>query len=150
MERIQLFKFNKVSFRFLLGAAIFFLLFGIGDLVVAVIDDFKFEFPGDWRSILFIIQGISYFIWARDVKRKSRYFIACEDEKFKYLVPKSKVVKFVAITDMEQLEMSGIDIRFKAKESAHHIRLEHIEWQELNRVKTLVKDLSLRVNDKNA
>ncbi|MGZ2371648.1 hypothetical protein ACXR6G_17850 [Ancylomarina sp. YFZ004] len=150
MERIQLFKFNKISFRFLLGAAIFFLLFGIGDFVIAIIGGFEFEFPGDWRSVLFIIQGIIYCIWAYDVRRKTRFFIECNEKEFKYLIPKSKTLKCVAIADMEELKMDGIDIRFLAKEKEHHIRLEHIEWKELNLVKALITDLSLRTSHNNA
>lgn len=150
MERIQLFKFNKISFRFLLGAAIFFILFGIGDFVIAIIDGFKFEFPGDWRSVLFILQGILYLIWARDVRRKSRFFIECDEKEFKYLIPKSKTLKCVAIADMEKLKMDGIDIRFQAKEIEHHIHLEHIEWQELNRVKELIREVSSGISEKNA
>lgn len=141
MEKVQLFKFNKISFRFLLGAAIFFLLFGIGDFVIAIIDGFKYEFSGDWRSVLFILQGILYLIWARGIRRKTRFFIECDEKEFKYLIPKSKSIKCIAIADMGKLKMDGIDIRFQAKEIDHHIRLEHIEWQELNLVKTLIKDL---------
>ena len=149
MVKVQLFKFNKISFHFLLGAAICFLLLGIGDFVIAIIDGFKFESLGDWRSVIFIFQGIIYFIWAYDVRRKTRFFIECDDKEFKYLIPKSKTVKCIALADMLELKMDGIDIRFQAKETEHHICFEYIEWQELNRVKELISDLSLRLSQKN-
>ncbi len=148
MENIQLFKFKKTSYRFLLSAAIIFFLIGIIDSLSSIINGFKFQ--DDWLSTLFIFQGVLYLIWARDVRRKTRYFIACDDKEFKYLIPKSKAIKSVAIADMEELKMDGIDIRFQAKETEHHIRLEHIEWQELNRVKILIGEISLRLNEKNA
>ena len=141
MEKVQLFKFNKISFRFLLGAAIFFLLFGIGDFVIAIIDGFKFESLGDWRPVIFIFQGIIYCLWARDIRRRTRFFIECDDKEFKYLIPKSKSIKCIAIADMEKLKMDGIEIYIQTKGVEHKIRLELIEWQELNRVKTLIKEL---------
>ena len=146
MEKIQLFKFKKTNFRFLLGAAIFFLLFGIGDFVFAIKDGFNFEFPGDWMSVVFVIQGVLYLFWAREIRQRGQFFIGCDDMDFKYLIPESKTVQSVAIVNMEELRMDGIDIRFQVKETEHHIRLEGIEWEELNRVKTLVKDLSLRLS----
>ncbi len=141
MERIQLFKFQKVSFRFLLFASVLFFLMGGVYAINAIIKGFRFDFPGDWMSVIFIIQGVLYLIGAWNVRRKSSYFIACNDEEFKYLIPKSKAVRSVAIADMQELKMDGIDIRFQAKETEHHIRLETIEWQELNRVKALIKGL---------
>jgi len=141
MEKVQLFKFNKISFRFLLGAAIFFLLFGIGDFVIAIIDGIKLGSLGGWRPVIFIFQGILYLIWARDIRRKTRFFIECNEKEFKYLTPKSKSLNCIAIADMEKLKMDGIEIYIQAKGVEHLIRLEFIEWQELNRVKVLIKDL---------
>ena len=141
MEKIQLFKSNKNSFRLLYGAAFFFFLLGIVDLIYAIVNGFELEFPGVWRTGIFIFQGIIYCIWAYYIRRKTRFFIECNEKEFKYLIPKSKSLKCIAIADMEKLKMDGIDIRFQAKEIDHHIHLEYIEWQELNRVKALIKDL---------
>lgn len=146
MEKIQLFKFKKTSFRLLIGAAIFFLLFGIGDFVIAINDGFNFEFLGDWMSVIFVIQGILYFFMAREIRQRAQLFIGCDDVAFKYLIPKSKTVQSVAIADLKQLRMDGIDIYFQVKGTVHHIRLEGIEWQKLNRIKAFINDLSLRIN----
>jgi len=56
----------------------------------------------------------------------------------------------IVISDIEQLKMDGIEIFILAKGSESKIRLEHIEWQELNRVKILIGEISLRLNEKNA
>jgi len=141
MEKVQLFKFNKISFRFLLGAAIFFFLIGAVHATNAIINGFKFDFPGDWMSVIFIFQGILYLIWVRDIRRKTRFFIECNEKEFKYLTPKSKNLRCIDIADLEKLKMDGIEIYIQAKGVEHLIRLEFIEWQELNRVKALIKDL---------
>ena len=149
MDKIQLYKSKKTILRLLIGAAMFFLLFGIGDFLLTIKDGFNFEFPGDWMSVIFVIQGVLYLFWAREMRQRAQLFIGCDDVEFKYLVPKLKTVQSVDIADMEQLRMDGIDIHFLAKGTEHHIRLEGIEWQKLNRVKALVQDLSLKISQNN-
>jgi len=141
MERIQLFKFQKLNFRFLLFASVLFFLMGAVYAINATINGFRSDFPGDWMSVIFIFQGILYLIWARDIRRKTRFFIECNEKEFKYLTAKSKSLNCIAIADMEKLKMDGIEIYIQAKGVEHLIRLEFIEWQELNRVKVLIKDL---------
>ena len=149
MDKIQLYKSKKTILRLLIGAAMFFLLFGIGAFLLTIKDGLNFEFLGDWMSVIFVIQGIIYLFLAREIRQRAQLFIGCDDVEFKYLVPELKTVQSVDIADMEQLRMDGIDIRFQAKRTENHIRLEGIEWQKLNRVKALVQDLSLKISQNN-
>ncbi|MCZ4695753.1 hypothetical protein DWB61_13580 [Ancylomarina euxinus] len=151
MEKIQLYKVKKVNVRFFMWFSLFFVIFGLVDLINASINGFNSKFPGgDWLSVIYILQGITFALMGYQQMKRGQYFIECDDKEFKYLIPKSKTVKCLAIADMEELIMDGIDIRFQVKEIEHHIRLEHIEWKELNSVKELIWDLSLRLSQNNA
>ncbi len=111
MEKIQLYKPKKVTIRFLLGGGVFFILFGAAHLIFALIKGFGFEFPGgDWMSIFFIIQGALFCISAYYKARRSRYFISLDTQELSYLLPKQKTVISIAISDIEQLKMDGIEI----------------------------------------
>lgn len=151
MKRIQLFKPKKVSIRFLLIGGVFFFMLGVFDLISALGNGFSMKFPdGDLMSIFFIIQGALFCIWAYSVARKSRYFISLDNQELNYLLPKQKVILSISISDIEEIKMDGIEIFILAKGSQSKARLEYIEWQELNRVKALVKDLSSRISQNNA
>ncbi|WP_372641622.1 hypothetical protein [Ancylomarina sp.] len=147
MERIQIYKVKKVNVRFFMWFSLFFVIFGLVDLINAFINGFSTKFPGgDWLSVIYILQGITFALMGYQQMKRGKYFIECNEKEFKYLIPKSKSLKCVFIADIEELKMDGIDIRFQAKETEYHIRLEHIEWKELNRVKELIGDLSLRLS----
>ena len=150
MEKIQLYKTKKLTIRFLLGAGVFFILFGTAHLIFALMEGFGFEFPGgDWMSIFFIIQGALFCISAYSKARRSRYFISLDTQELSYLLPKQKTVISIAISDIEQLKMDGIEIIILAKVGERKIRLKYIELLELNDVKALVDDLSLRISENN-
>ncbi len=151
MERIQLFKVKKNTVRFLLIGGVTSFLFGLGHLIFALIEGFRFEVPdGDVMSILFIIQGALFCVWAYSATRKSCYFISLDKQELSYLLPKQKIVVSLAISDIEQIKMNGIEISILVKAEETKLRLEYIEWQPLNRVKLLVEDLSLRISKNNA
>jgi hypothetical protein len=150
MERIQLFKVKKLTVRFLLIGGVFSFLFGVGQLIFALIEGFRIEFPvGDLMSIFFIIQGIIFCIWAYSESRKSRYFISLDKEELKYLLPKQNAVVSLAISEIDHVKIDGIEISIHDKTGEIKLRLEYIEWQQLKRVKLLVEDLSLRISQNN-
>lgn len=147
MERIQLFHAKKLTIRFLLAGSIFFFLFGISHLIYALINGFEVGFPGDWMSVIFIIQGILYVIWTNSEARKSRYFISWDKKVLKYLLPNNKTLVSLAISEIESVKMNGIEICIQTKEDKQKLRLEYIEWKELNGVKELIGDLSLSLSE---
>lgn len=149
MVRIQLYRVKKNIVRFLMWFSI--VTFALGSIlfIISLKSGFRFDFPGDWNAIIFMIQGILFGIMAYQKCNDGKYFIELSDAYISYQVMGDKGVESIAISDIEQLNMDGIEISLLANGIERKIRLEYIEWEELNRVKTLVKDLSLRINQNN-
>lgn len=150
MVRIQLYKIEKSIVRFLMWFSIVTFVLGSILFIISLKSGFRFDFPGDWNAIIFMIQGVMFGIMAYQKWNNGKYFIELSDAYISYQVMGDKGVESIAILDIEQLKMNGIEISLLANGIERKIRLEYIEWEELNRVKTLVKDLSLRINQNNA
>jgi len=150
MVRIQLYKIEKSIVRFLMWFSIVTFVLGSILFIISLKSGFRFDFPGDWNAIIFMIQGVMFGIMAYQKWYNGKYFIELSDAYISYQVMGDKGVESIAISDIEQLKMNGIEISLLANGIERKIRLEYIEWEELNRVKTLVKDLSLRINQNNA
>jgi len=142
MERIQLYKLKKLNLRFYIGFSILAFVYGLVGTIINLLRGFDLSFPGgDWLFPLFIAQGIIFFFSGYQQLKRGKCFIECGEQELRYLLPKAKAVESVTIADIEQLKMDGIEIYIQAKGFEHKIRLELIEWQELNRVKALIKAL---------
>ena len=142
MERIQLYKVKKLNIRFHIGFSIFAFAYGLVGTIIKMLKGFDLSFPGgDWLFPLFIAQGIIFFLVGRQQLKRGKCFIECEEQELRYLLPKAKTIECIAVSDIELVKMDGIEIQIQTKEDEKKLRLEYIEWQELNRVKALIKGL---------
>jgi len=144
MEKIQLFRVSKINMRFLIGFGLLAFVFGISLLINTLMNGFDFVFPGDWNSVLFISQGILFLIWGYQQSQKRKYFIEWNNNELSYLLPKQKSIELIPISDVRQLEIKGNTIHIQGIDSERNFRLEHVEWQELKKVKALFEDISLK------
>jgi len=137
-----LYKVKKLNIRFHIGFSIFAFVYGLVGTIISLLNGFDMSFPGgDWLFPIFIVQGIVFLMVAYQQWYKGKYFIALDNQYLSYQLLRKKGTEQIAVSDINQISMDGIEVQILTKEGSRILRLEFIEWQELNRVKKLVKDL---------
>lgn len=139
MERIQLYKVRKVNVKFFIGFSVLVFAYGLFLFIHGLNNGFVFF--RNWSSITFMAQGIVFFVLAYQQWYKGKYFIAFDHQYLSYQLLGQKKIERIAVSDIEKLKLDGIEIQIQTKKEIRNFRFEYIEWQELNRLKSLVKDL---------
>ncbi len=148
MERIQLYKVKKLNIRFHVIFSIFAFLYGLVGTTINLLKGFDMSFPGgDWLFPIFIVQGIVFLMVAYQQWYKGKYFIALDNQYLSYQLLRKKRTERIAVSDINQISMDGIEVQILTKEGSRVLRFEYIEWQELNRVKALIKDLQQTIEN---
>ena len=142
MERIEIFQvkkgFTKISM--IIGLIIFFA--GMPFLIYRLIDGFRPGFPdGDWNSVLVPFLGIMYFLSGYSYLRMKKFFIAWDDEKLSYHLPKSKGPITINLSDIRKVELNLLEVKIHLPEEEISIDLGSVQYKEVKRIKEMFKQL---------
>ena len=144
MERVQIYKKQK-------GLVLFMTIFGLLSFVLGSIllikslkYGFKTEFPGgDWNYIVYIVQGIIFYIWGHTLKRNEKYYIEWDEKKLRYFLPKNKNVETIILSEISEISIELFEIRLKLRENEKILNLENVQFKELRRIKEKFEEIKL-------
>jgi hypothetical protein len=109
---------------------------GILLLIKALVYGFNNQFPsGDWNSVLFTLQGILFLIMGVGNLRARRYFIECNDQEIRFLLPDTKKPETIQLGEIKSVTIRLFEIELSLKDKLKILDLRHMQFEDLKKSK---------------
>lgn len=136
MTRINVFKTStKLSKFFIVFGAVFATL-GIALLIKAIINGFDTRFPeGNWNSVLFTFQGLLFILMGVGNLSVRKYYIEWDENKLKFLLPDTKKVEIIQLSDIKSVSIRLFEIELKLPDKNRTLDLSNLQFEDLKKIK---------------
>lgn len=136
MTRIKVFKASKAFSGFFIIFGSIFAIFGIVQIVIALIDGFDKRFPsGDWNPIIFTVQGLLFIILGVGNLVSAKYFLEWDDKELRYLLPGTKRIKTIKTEDIKSVNIRLFEIELILTDGNAVLDLNNIQFEDLRKIK---------------
>jgi hypothetical protein len=136
MQRIQIFRLNKISSKVMIFFGLLVLIFGLTGLVISVYNGFNIDVFGDWVYLIHVLQGPVFMKIGYSRLMMGRYFIEWNDHKLRYLIPDNLEETEIAIADIRSVNIGFFEITIRLNNGENKIiSLKEIRTPELNQIR---------------
>ena len=147
MTRINVFKASSSFSWFFLVFGSVFLVLGAILFIRALIEGFEWQFfSGDWNSVIYMIQGILFMAMGLSNLLNRKYFIEWDDSEIRFLLPRSKQVEMVRISELSEVEIRLFEIRITLPDKTRVLDLNNLQFEDLRKIKEKFETIRNRVN----
>jgi len=142
MNRINVFKTPAVFLKFFLAFGSVFFVLGTGIFIKALSAGFDTRFPsGDWSSVIFILQGILFFIMGTMALMNRKYFIEWDDSGLRFLLPDTKKIEVIEFKDIISFRIKLFEIELTLHDGIRTLDLNNLQFEDLKKIKKMFEAL---------
>jgi len=147
MTRINVFRASSSFSWFFLVFGSVFLVLGAILFIQALIEGFENQFfSGDWNSVIYIFQGILFMAMGLSNLLNRKYFIEWDDSEIRFLLPRSKQVEIVRISEISAVEIRLFEIRITLPDKTHVLDLNNLQFGDLRKIKEKFETIGKTIN----
>ena len=105
---------------------------------------FNFQLlSGDWDSVIFVFQGVLFFIIGIVNLLNRKYFIEWDDKKLRFLMPSSKTVEVIDFDQILSVNIRLFEIQLNLPDSVKVLDLNNLQFEDLRKIKEKFESLSI-------
>jgi hypothetical protein len=144
MTRIKVFKASQAFSGFFIIFGSIFAIFGIVQIVIALIDGFDKRFPsGDWNAIFFTAQGLLFVIMGTGNLATAKYFMEWDDKELRYLLPGINRIKTIKTEDIKSVNIRLFEIELILSDGSTVLDLNNLQFEDLRKIKEHFEKLKI-------
>ena len=136
MERIKIYKNQKIPAKFFLIFGCIFTVLSISVLIKSLLDGFNFHFlGGDWIWVLFAIQGILFIFSGYSNIINQKFYIEWDDNELRFLLPDTGKQEIIKFDQIESLNIRLFEIELKLTNGNRILNLDSLQFEDLKKIK---------------
>ena len=143
MTRINVFRTSKLFSRLFIILGCLFTIIGILLFIKSLSDGFDTRFPsGDWNSVTFIVQGLLFVAMGIGNLMVKKYFIEWDEIELRFLLPNSKKIEVINLTDIISVEIKLYEIQLNLQDRVRTLDLNNLQFEDLRKIKEHFESLN--------